>query len=80
MPAAVAIPIGVHVIGHPIVQVKLTQLRDAQTGSEDFRARVTELAMLMVFEATRDLAAALSRVGSNRVWLLGRTKAARPRA
>ena len=56
MPAAAAFPDGVYVIEHPIVQVKLTQLRDAQTGSEDFRARVTELAMLMVFEATRDLA------------------------
>ena len=43
------------VIEHPLVQVKLTQLRDVQTGSNDFRARVSELAMLMVFEATRDL-------------------------
>jgi len=55
MPASAAIPAGVHVITHPLVQVKLTQLRDAQTGSDDFRGRVTELAMLMVFEATRDL-------------------------
>jgi uracil phosphoribosyltransferase len=43
------------VIEHPLVQVKLTELRDAQTSSNDFRARVSELAMLMVFEATRDL-------------------------
>ena len=47
---------GVIVIEHPLVQTKLTQLRDAQTSSDDFRARVTELAVLMVFEATRDLA------------------------
>jgi uracil phosphoribosyltransferase len=46
----------VAVIEHPLVQVKLTQLRDATTGSTDFRARVSELATLMVFEATRDLA------------------------
>ena len=50
------LPAGVHVIDHPLVRVKLTRLRDANTGSEDFRARLRELAMLMVFEATRDLA------------------------
>lgn len=49
-------PFGVTVVTHPLVQVKLTQLRDAATRSDDFRARVSELAMLMVFEATRDLA------------------------
>lgn len=47
---------GVTVVTHPLVQVKLTQLRDATTASDDFRARVTELAMLLVFEATRGLA------------------------
>ena len=54
MPAP--LPDGVTVIDHPLVQVKLTQLRDAQTGSCEFRARLNELATLMVFEATRDLA------------------------
>ena len=49
------IPTGVTVIDHPLVRVKLTQLRDASTGSEDFRARLNELATLMVFESTRDL-------------------------
>jgi uracil phosphoribosyltransferase len=48
-------PTGVQLIEHPLVQVKLTQLRDSRTGSDDFRARVAELATLMVFEATRDL-------------------------
>jgi uracil phosphoribosyltransferase len=38
------------------VQAKLTRLRDAETRSDDFRARVAELATLMVFESTRDLA------------------------
>ncbi len=47
---------GVTVIDHPLVQVKLTQLRDVQTGSREFRARLNELSTLMVFEATRDLA------------------------
>lgn len=47
---------GVCVIDHPLVRVKLTQLRDVLTDSEDFRARVGEIATLLVFEATRDLA------------------------
>lgn len=46
---------GVTVIDHPLVRVKMTQLRDAKTASVDFRARLNELATLMVFEATRDL-------------------------
>lgn len=48
-------PTGVNVVGHPLVQVKLTQLRDARTGSLEFRARLNELSTLMVFEATRSL-------------------------
>lgn len=47
---------GVTVVDHPLVRVKLTQLRDAQTSSYDFRARLAEIATLMVFEVTRDLA------------------------
>lgn len=53
---------GVTIIEHPLVRVKVTQLRDAQTGSVDFRARLNELATLMVFEATRDLATKRVRV------------------
>jgi uracil phosphoribosyltransferase len=45
----------VTVVRHPLVQMKLTQLRDVSTGSDEFRARVGELAVLMLFEATRDL-------------------------
>lgn len=53
---------GVTVIDHPLIRVKVTQLRDAQTSSVDFRARLNELATLMVFEATRDLATKTVRV------------------
>ncbi len=53
---------GVTIIDHPLVRVKVTQLRDARTGSVDFRARLNELATLMVFEATRDLATKPIRV------------------
>lgn len=45
----------VHVIDHPLVQHKLTFLRDENTGSKEFRELVNELAMLLTYEATRDL-------------------------
>ncbi len=45
----------VHVMDHPLIQHKLAILRDANTSSKDFRALVSEIAMLMCFEATRDL-------------------------
>jgi uracil phosphoribosyltransferase len=51
-----AIPPGVTVVEHPLVRVKLTRLRDETTAPEEFRARLAELATLLVFEATRDLA------------------------
>ena len=43
------------VINHPLVQHKLTYLRDENTGSKEFRELVGELAMLLTYEATRDL-------------------------
>ncbi len=49
------LPPGVNVIQHPLVRVKLTQLRDEQTKPEEFRARLAELATLLAFEATRSL-------------------------
>ena len=45
----------VFVMDHPLIQHKLTFLRDKNTGSKDFRALVSEIAMLMCYEATRDL-------------------------
>jgi uracil phosphoribosyltransferase len=50
------------VVDHPLVQVKLTQLRDARTSSREFRSRLTELSTLMVFEATRTLATRAARI------------------
>ncbi len=40
---------------HPLIQHKLTLIRDKNTGSKDFRELVKELAMLMCYEVTRDL-------------------------
>ena len=43
------------IMDHPLIQHKLTLLRDESTGSKDFRALVSEIATLMCYEATRDL-------------------------
>ena len=43
------------VTDHPLIQHKLTLMRDKNTGSKDFRELLTEITMLMGFEITRDL-------------------------
>ena len=45
----------VFVMDHPLIQHKLTFLRDVSTGTKNFRELVSEIAMLMCYEATRDL-------------------------
>lgn len=45
----------VHVLEHPLIQHKLTYIRDKNTGTKGFRELVDEVAMLMAFEITRDL-------------------------
>lgn len=47
---------------HPLIQHKLTFLRDKNTGSKEFRSLVGEIAMLMCYEATRDLPLEETRV------------------
>lgn len=44
-----------HVLNHPLIQHKLSILRDKKTGVKEFREIVSEIAMLMCYEATRDL-------------------------
>ena len=45
----------VHVIDHPMIQHKLTIMRDKETGSKDFRQLLEEISLLMGYEVTRDL-------------------------
>lgn len=45
----------VMVMNHPLIQHKLTLLRDVSTGTKVFRETVSEIASLMCYEATRDL-------------------------
>ena len=46
----------VFIMNHPLIHHKLSILRDEKTSSRDFRTLVSEIAMLMCYEATRDLA------------------------
>lgn len=45
----------VHILDHPLLQHKLSILRDKNTGVKEFREAVGEIAALMCYEATRDL-------------------------
>lgn len=47
---------GVTVIRHPLVQHNLTRLRDRETGPQEFRRILSEVAALMLYEATRTFA------------------------
>ncbi|HEX6090583.1 MAG TPA: uracil phosphoribosyltransferase [Gemmatimonadales bacterium] len=44
------------VLAHPLIQHKLTLLRDRETTTRDFKQLVNEIAMLMAYEVTKDLA------------------------
>jgi len=44
-----------HVVDHPLIQHKLSLMRNVKTGSKDFRELLREVAMLMGYELTRDL-------------------------
>ena len=45
----------VHVMDHPLVAHKLTIMREKDTSTKDFRELVSEIGMLLTYEATRDL-------------------------
>ena len=45
----------VHIFDHPLIQHKLSILRDENTSVKEFRELISEIAMLMCYEATRDL-------------------------
>lgn len=50
------------ILDHPLIQHKITLLRDEKTGTRDFRILVEEIAMLMGYEAMRDLPTELVEV------------------
>ena len=44
-----------HVMDHPLIQHKVSLMRDVHTGTKEFRELLEEVAMLMAYEVTRDL-------------------------
>jgi uracil phosphoribosyltransferase len=50
-----SLPHSINVSSHPLVQHKLTKLRDKQTSSANFRRLLREIALLLGYDATRDL-------------------------
>ncbi len=44
-----------HIIDHPLITHKLTQLRKKETTTKDFRQNLEEIAALMAYEITRDV-------------------------
>ena len=57
-----SIPKNVHVVDHPLVQHKLTKLRDRDTSTANFRRLLKEIALLMGYELTRDLSLSVARI------------------
>ena len=43
------------VMDHPLIQHKIGYIRRSDTGTKDFRDTISEIAMLMCYEATREL-------------------------
>ena len=52
----------VHIMDHPLVAHKLTIMRDKNTSVKDFRELVSEIGMLITYEATRDLPLTTKRI------------------
>ncbi len=46
---------GIHIVDHPLVQHKISLMRDKSTGVKEFRELTAETAMLICYEAVRDL-------------------------
>ena len=49
------LPDNVHVSGHPLIQHKLSRLRDRRTEPKKFRELIREISILLAYEATSDL-------------------------
>ncbi len=45
----------VEIVDHPLIHHKISLMRDANTGTNEFRSLVSEVSMLLCYEATRDL-------------------------
>ena len=52
----------VHVISHPLVQHKLTLMREKDCSTNSFRSLLSEVGMLMAYEVTRDMPTRLVKI------------------
>ena len=50
-----SLPHSIHVSSHPLVQHKLTKMRDKETSSTNFRRLLREIGLLLGYDATKDL-------------------------
>ena len=50
-----SLPHSIHVVSHPLIQHKLTKMRDRETSSTNFRRLLREIGLLLGYDATRDL-------------------------
>ncbi|WP_422012236.1 uracil phosphoribosyltransferase [Reyranella sp.] len=57
-----SLPHSIHVVTHPLVQHKLTKLRDKATSSTNFRRLLREIGLLLGYDATRDLPMVQTRI------------------
>ena len=56
MSSPTLLPANVHLIDHPLVQHKLTLMRNKEASTNSFRRLLNELSSLMAYEVTRDMA------------------------
>jgi uracil phosphoribosyltransferase len=56
MPSLTLVPENMTIVDHPLVQHKLSLMRDRNTSTSKFRALLREISLLLAYEATRDLA------------------------
>lgn len=67
----------VHVFDHPLIQHKLTRIRDINTGSKEFRELVEEVSTLMAYEVTRDMPVREVEVETPLAKVMGKTLSGR---
>ncbi|MGI6215374.1 MAG: uracil phosphoribosyltransferase [Christensenellales bacterium] len=68
----------VHIFDHPLIQHKLTMMRDKNTGTKEFRELLDEISMLMVYEVTRDLPTEEINVETPLCWTKAKVLAGMP--
>ena len=61
---------GVTIVDHPLVQHKLTLVRDKSISTKSFRELIKEIGMLLCYEVTRDLP--LASILEGGTWAAGR--------